>query len=85
MCACVCWNRLLPSPTALPMFGQELALAISSSPAYLPACLEVLVQKIETTLCECILFFYSPPPSKYAPCVHKHYHEAEDNAARSRK
>lgn len=44
---------------ALPMYGHELALAIFSSPAYLIACLQVLVKKIAPPLQECLLLFFS--------------------------
>lgn len=51
---CVCIFCLL----AIPMYGQETVLAIILSPAYLITCLEVLVQKIESILQECILLFF---------------------------
>lgn len=50
---CVCVRAYL---FALPIYGHEVALSIYSSPAYLPARLEGLVQKIETALWRHILF-----------------------------
>lgn len=57
------------------MYGQQIALDIYSSPAYLPACLQVLAHRIETTLWECVLFFF--PSFRYAPHI---LQASEDNA-----
>lgn len=58
VCVCVCTH--IAFFLALPMYGQEIALAIFPSPAYLMACLEVLVQKIETTLWKYAFSFSFP-------------------------
>lgn len=65
---CVCIHSLPPSPCVNHVWAGVSLLTISWSSAYLLACLEVLVQKIESTLWECILFFFSLLQNMHLTC-----------------